>query len=275
MIPVERRGTTVMNDVAGKLKAVPWDFADAKTGLGSHAIHPYPAKFIPQIPRTLIKLFHPGGDSAVLDPFCGSGTTLVEALSAGVPSIGIDVNPLATLVTKVKTTPIPGAMVEIARNVCGRARRRLDHGRVQIPYIPRVDHWFKKPVQQALGSLVLEINAVPDQHIADAPKVALSSIIVRVSNQESDTRYAAVEKPVTIDTVWASFERAAVTLGSSLESIDETLFPNSTQVRSHTKDLMRIELKQIGDGRSVNHSAQITISVQPCFDTSVHLFASA
>src|SRR5437868_4039724 len=91
---------------AAKLHSVSWDFADARTGDGPHGIHPYPAKFIPQIPRALIELYHPGDNSPVLDPFCGSGTTLVEACAAKIPSVGIDLNPLATLVAKVKTTPM-------------------------------------------------------------------------------------------------------------------------------------------------------------------------
>ena len=88
--------------VRAKLDSVAWDFTDADSRAGAHSMHPYPAKFIPQIPRALIELFHPGDDSAVLDPFCGSGTTLVEAASYGLQGIGVDLNPLATLVARVK-----------------------------------------------------------------------------------------------------------------------------------------------------------------------------
>jgi hypothetical protein len=232
--------------VTEKLGAVAWDFADARTGDGPHGVHPYPAKFIPQIPRTLIDLFHPGDNSPVLDPFCGSGTTLVEALFTGIPSIGIDLNPLATLVAKVKTTTIKGPLIEVARGVCARARDKVALGRVQMPYIPRVDHWFQKPVQEALAALVGEINNLSDKDIADALRVALSSIIVRVSNQESDTRYAAIDKSVGSDTVWTNFERAAVSVASGLASIDKGLFSNAVSIRIMTKDLMRMEPEEIG-----------------------------
>lgn len=183
-----------MSIAEGKLKSVSWDFTAARTGDGPHAIHPYPAKFIPQIPRTLIDLFHHGDGSAVLDPFCGSGTTNVEAFEAGLPSVGIDLNPLATLVAKVKTTPLTVPLGRIAREICVSARRRIEAGRFEVPPIPRVDHWFKPTVQKALAVVVAELNGLEDKDLADALKVALSSIIVRVSNQESDTRYAAVEK---------------------------------------------------------------------------------
>src|SRR5438094_711894 len=85
--PAGKESLDLTEAVATKLRSVSWDFADARTGGGLHGIHPYPAKFIPQIPRTLIELFHPGDDSPVLDPFCGSGTTLAEAFLSGVNSI--------------------------------------------------------------------------------------------------------------------------------------------------------------------------------------------
>jgi DNA modification methylase len=235
-------------DIAEKLGTIAWDFSDAKTAPGPHGIHPYPAKFIPQIPRELIKLFHPGDDSPILDPFCGSGTTLVEALIAGVPSIGIDLNPLATLVAKVKTTPIKGAVAEAATAVSARAREKVAQHRVRMPFVPRVDHWFQKPVQEVLAALVGEINDRAEKDIGDALKVALSSIIVRVSNQESDTRYAAIAKPVTSDTVWTSFERAAVSVGSGVSSIGNDLFPNPASARIITKDVLGVQPEEIGQG---------------------------
>jgi len=58
----------------------------------THNFHTYPAKFIPQIPRTIIRQLSVPGD-IVLDPFCGCGTTLVEAKLLGRSSIGIELNP--------------------------------------------------------------------------------------------------------------------------------------------------------------------------------------
>ena len=70
----------------------------------THLIHKYPAKFIPEYPRWAIQKFAGNKTNLVLDPFCGSGTTNVEAKLAGYDSCGIDVDPLAILLTKVKTT---------------------------------------------------------------------------------------------------------------------------------------------------------------------------
>ena len=69
----------------------------------THGIHPYPAKFIPQIPRNAILALSEPGDT-VLDPMCGSGTTLVEALLNYRRAIGVDINPISTMISTSKTS---------------------------------------------------------------------------------------------------------------------------------------------------------------------------
>ena len=71
----------------------------------SHGIHKYPAKFFPELPRWLIKRYSKQND-LVLDPFAGSATTNIEALLSKRHSIGVDVDPFARLLAKVKTTPL-------------------------------------------------------------------------------------------------------------------------------------------------------------------------
>ena len=65
-----------------------------------HRLHPYLGKFIPQIVEIFLRKFEP---TTVCDPFCGSGTTLVEAASLGINAIGCDISEFNTLMTKVKT----------------------------------------------------------------------------------------------------------------------------------------------------------------------------
>src|SRR5262249_46068568 len=71
----------------------------------THTIYKYPARFSPAFVREAITCFTVPGD-VVLDPFVGSGTSLVEAMALGRHGVGIDINPLATLLTRVKTTLI-------------------------------------------------------------------------------------------------------------------------------------------------------------------------
>jgi DNA methylase. len=61
------------------LNKIDWDFKDFTTQYLTHTFHSYPARFIPQIPLTFIKLFTKE-EETVLDPMCGCATTLIEAL---------------------------------------------------------------------------------------------------------------------------------------------------------------------------------------------------
>ena len=69
----------------------------------THWIHWYPAKMFYKIPAEILASLT-AETLTVLDPFCGSGTVLLEAALRGHSAIGIDVNPLARLISRVKTT---------------------------------------------------------------------------------------------------------------------------------------------------------------------------
>ena len=129
----------------------------------------------------------------VLDPFCGSGTTLVETQRAGLATVGINLNPIACLLSRVKTAPLPSNFNSVVEEVVGRAKAVKT---MPPSGISNVDHWFKRDVQLAVAGLAQTIAC--DEYVPwlDLLRLALSSILVRVSNQDSDTRYAAVEKNV-------------------------------------------------------------------------------
>lgn len=82
-----------------------WSFRTADTKEFTHCYHNYPAMMIPQVARQLLEDFAPKGKlELVLDPYAGSGTTLVESSIKGIRSIGTDLNPLARFMSKVKNT---------------------------------------------------------------------------------------------------------------------------------------------------------------------------
>ena len=112
---------------------------------------------------------------------------------------------------------------------------------MRIPSIPHLDHWFQKDIQLSLAALVPEIESLTDADAADALKVALSSIILRVSNQESDTRYAAIKKNLSQEDVWKGFLRAAETISIAIENVGGNLFRKDPRVKIITKDIMRVE----------------------------------
>jgi site-specific DNA-methyltransferase (cytosine-N4-specific) len=119
-----------------RLRELDWSFNGAKTSYLTHGLHPYPAKFIPQIPNALIQELSSVGDT-VADIFCGSGTTLLEALQLKRNAIGIDANPLAALISRSKTLILGNQDLEelkAHRDECRRlcdSLREIDGGPIQ------------------------------------------------------------------------------------------------------------------------------------------------
>ena len=224
-----------------RLKSIDWNFPSSEQDSLAN-IHPYPARFINDIPRELIHFLGCKEGSIVLDPFCGSGTTLYEAQMAGLKSIGIDLNPIACLISKVRTSSLSGSFMSIAEDVCSSAEAAMN-GDVSIPDIPNLNHWFKNDIQKAIASLLQQLYTSRDSSINDALRLSLSSIIVRMSNQDSDTRYAAIEKGYTSKDVFSAFRAACRKTFSAVSS--HPRFKASTRIIC--QDVLTVDEQLLGD----------------------------
>jgi site-specific DNA-methyltransferase (cytosine-N4-specific) len=189
------------------LASVDWEFKNSDTNYLTHNYHSYPAKFIPQIPRQLIETYSKPGE-LVLDPFCGSGSALVEAKLLGRPSRGIDINSLSCLISKVKTTPIPDRKFALLDDVLSDIERDIneaygqktiherERGEYFVPPIPHIEHWFEPHVVKELSIMRSRVWRIKDKDVRDFITVGFSSIINRVSNMEEETRYASIKKNI-------------------------------------------------------------------------------
>ncbi|MFD2246658.1 DNA methyltransferase [Pontibacter ruber] len=199
------------------LRNINWNFQESVSDK-IHSIHPYPAKFISDIPRAVLQTLPIPKDTIVLDPFCGSGVTLVEAQRAGFESVGVDLNPIACLLSRVKVNKLDKGFLQSAKEVISRC---LAHeGVVAVPLIPNLNHWFRGDVQEAITIIIKEIDRLENQNIQDALRFCLSSIIVKVSNQESDTRYAAIEKAYGKSDVFDLFDKAVKKLAKAKKGLN-------------------------------------------------------
>jgi DNA modification methylase len=188
--------------VRQRLANLDWSFTDDDTAYLAHELHPYPAKFIPQIPANLISALSLRGE-LVWDPFGGSGTAALEALLLGRRVISSDVNPLATLITEAKCRALSPEQRDLLRalhtrlgalaatsdveQLLGRAWKNVEQ---QVPQIPKLDRWFSPTAVRELAYIKGEIGALGDPHAERFASVVLSSIVNSVSNQDGETRYA-------------------------------------------------------------------------------------
>lgn len=104
------------------LKSVDWSFNGVETDYYTHGLHNYPARMIPQIPRTLFEHWKSTGrvsdNDLVFDPFSGSGTTAVEARLHGLNALATDINPFACLLSRAKATTLDTDKLEAAIGRC-------------------------------------------------------------------------------------------------------------------------------------------------------------
>lgn len=240
------------------MSEVDWDFSASETGRFTHSFHPYPAKFIPQISATLIEYLTKPGDT-VADVFCGSGTTLVEAVRRGRDAIGIDANPLATLITRTKCRPLHAAERESVLDTLGTARKLVcrfsdsdsrtsqlnlfDGSLVEthpiLPPISDLDFWFPKVAQYELALIKQAIDACPLEHAREFLQVAFSSIIVNVSYQDSDTRYTRRDKRLKARDTLHKWQTRVNEMLAAISHFDSVAHPGT--IRTLAEDSRCIE----------------------------------
>lgn len=157
-------------------------------------LHPYPAKFIEQIPGQLLDIFGIDKELFVMDPFMGSGTTLLEAKRRGLKTVGIDLNPISYLISSVKLNSIPITFLDSVEEVISEVEYKIEKERIALIKISNAEHWFSNEVHKTLSALIHVIQSkLFCEEELNGLLLALSSIVVKVSYQESDTRYAAKE----------------------------------------------------------------------------------
>jgi site-specific DNA-methyltransferase (cytosine-N4-specific) len=161
-----------------------WDFNGAKTKPYTHGLHTYPAMFIPQVARRLLLTYSKQGDT-ICDIFCGSGTALVESKVLHRNSYGIDLNPLAIFLAKVKTTPInPQLLLREYIKLLTRVNK-IKNNEIEKPKFKNLDFWFKDKVITELAKIKKAIKEIKDKKIQDFFLIAFSETVRKASNTKN------------------------------------------------------------------------------------------
>jgi len=133
------------------------DFKGSDTQYGTHALHTYVAAMVPQLAENLVTGYVPRGEK-VLDPFCGGGAVLVECVRHGRRAYGSDINPLAVLIAKVKSTHVQRKAIEDACHCVLAASIRNLNGSIVFPKEYNLEYWFLPATIADLSSIIRVIN---------------------------------------------------------------------------------------------------------------------
>ena len=164
---------------------------------GTHGLHEYRGKFFPQLASALINIAGLNARQVILDPMCGSGTALVEAVLAGCAAYGLDLNPLSVLMSRTKCELLsvqPGTVIR-AYNAIREylLEPQFTRGR-ELRYfrsLPEVDRhylsrWFSTQALEDLDRIASHIEDRPRTPVQRLMWLSLSNILRRVSWQKDD-----------------------------------------------------------------------------------------
>ena len=238
------------------------------TRYSAHGLHEYRGKFNPQIVRAIGNILGLQPGDAILDPFCGSGTTILEAVHNGWNAVGIDINPLAVQIARAKVAAMhvaPADLSTLTQQVVERLderfagvtfdkafaprRYRLLAGReweLALPHLPYLRSWFRESVLVQLSAILQEISSLPSTDVQLILKVVLSDILRNVSMQDpGDLRMRRLAHPSE------NAPAVPLFLSSALSKIDQVL-----RARAHLQTGQGNQTILLGDARRCAKPAQ-------------------
>ena len=192
----------------------------------THGIHEYRGKFFPQLARALINIAGVPSDGIVVDPMCGSGTTLVEARLAGRATYGLDMNPLSVFVARVKCHALSIPAVTLAKaylcleSVLSRSmptgNHHADLSARDQDYLRR---WYAPSTLRELDKVHAAIQTLNTAPLRDFFLVCLSNVLRSVSWQKNDDlrvrkEVVAVDRGEVVRRFIAQARRSVATLSA-------------------------------------------------------------
>lgn len=201
-----------------------------------HNIHPYPAKF----PYFVAEKYIDRKFNSILDPYCGSGTTVLEATKKNIKAFGFDCNPIATLISKSKLLQLSQNSIELGILDIEKYFKNFDElRRLELSEFDGKDHWFSEEIQTEIEIIKYFISNIKDNKFQIFYNSILSSLINKYSNQDSETRYVSIEKSFD---KWKLLEEFKAKSKKFLNLYSNIKIKNNNFENIHTLDLVKDEL---------------------------------
>jgi DNA modification methylase len=268
-----RRGVRNNQYSIERLANMDWQGLRRRTAGTIHNLHPYPTRFAPAVPAKLIETLSAPGD-VVLDPFCGSGTTLIEARRLGRSAIGVDLSPLAVLISRVKNTRLTSedykaaaVTVALANSLVSSLQHRSPSDLAAAKYfdedlrdncrslsintsgaIPgpgqrkELLEWFPAHTLQEIMRIRVAIEQCPLEPAKNLLLIALSLVLLPLSYQKSDTRLSKTFREIEPQKPLSAWKRKVVDIQQLLAREQVSL--SWPQPELHEGDARNLEFLQ-------------------------------
>ena len=226
--------------------------ARQSTRYSVHGLHEYKGKFNPQVVRAICNMLGMQAGDWILDPFCGSGTTLLEAFHLGLNAIGIDLNPLGVEISNAKIAAmqvpsdqllehVDSIKVHLNERIAGmhfdkpfsdsQLKRLVSSGwqdRLNCPNYLRL--WFTESAWRQLAAVMEEIESLPSKEIQLIMRVVLSDIVRDVSLQDvADLRIRRRKSPPENEPVIPLFVNSLSKKVSNILKARQLVWPARTR----------------------------------------------
>lgn len=255
------------------LDSIDWDFAGEPGTDGLSGFHWYPARFAEQIPSILIGyLSHPG--DTVLDPFCGSGTTLIEAFRLNRRAIGMDLNPVACLVSRAKMNEYSEHELDIFASriikdvqkcLTGFSEESFETNLIGI--IPEtslleIQKWFHHGTMLELAAILKMLQEESDERLVTLGRACFSSILRACSSQEKHWGYICDNvrpKTLTYKSAFKYFTKSIHQFITHYRRFEKLAIAQ----RQNAPAFVRFDEVQIFEGNAISNLTKLpSVSVQ-------------
>lgn len=251
-------------------------FTDDDTRFMGHDLHPYPAKFIPQLPGTFVSLLSSRGE-LVFDPFGGSGTTALEAIRLGRRAVSVDANPMAALIGKVKTARVAPESAAELHLLHGAFRALLDSlpadpmdlvnkYRAHAPIIANCEKWFADAAFGELAHIKYRIKQLKCETATNIALLALSRTVLSASFQDSETRYKSVPRHVSVGETTRRYVK-------EFESVMRSVGRNAPATRYGISNFLTGDVRNLNADDIADDSVDMVMTSPPYGNaTDYHLY---
>jgi DNA modification methylase len=203
---------STFNDLHQKFQCLPNDdwafFGTRSTNRWTHGYHRYPAKFLPQLVQKIIETYAKP-NWIIADVFAGCGTTLVESKVHGFKSIGVDINPVAQLITKAKINPLnPDELLQEFALLSTQIKQYNQSTRYfGGNYHERIDYWFREEEKNKISYLYNVVLECENESYRNFFLCALSNILKNCSRWLQSSTKPQIDPSKKIADPFKSFRR--------------------------------------------------------------------